>query len=683
MSDEKIVQELRAAAQDALARGFSILTCLPHDKAPWAQYSPHAWKSGTYDPAIALKPWDDGTEANYGISCGQSNLTVIDADHGLNTLEEFIAWRDKNNFPPTLTARSGNRDGYRVHMFYTGAANTTKFDIDGVTGELKGKGGYVVGAGSIHPSGFKYEYILDIPMVSLPDGIANLGAEKKPLEFKPVAQGGKLVSAGTRWIHLQSLSGKLRNAGMSEEGIENALWDFLKTNCEDGENYPPEKVTALAKAAVTKFDATEAAPIVFLGNAKKEIEINLTELPVTAVDGDWIGDLAHELSDGTFIPASFVRAQIKTILGASVDNLVGFPGQNDLHMKHWTMLISSHAESGKGESWKRTGEAALANYIEKAEVGMPKGGWFSSGEHMVKKLSEGYEGKNVLVYFDELKVLFDKGATSNSTLFPKMIELFDRNDSAAGSLSHAGGEFHNISLSFTGGFTVSSFESALVGKGAGGDGFLSRCVLGYTGDVTHVGDWKEMDAPKINAITQKMFERYGELKTEFSKNKKKIIFEETNDAKLLREEFQKWLGERRKELNVDRPGSGLTSRLEAHFKRDLLLRTIFSDDKIMTPEKVQRSIEWAKHELYLREELWPVDKGNLVERMEQSMVRALKKHEHLTKRDIQKSCNVHKAGSGGMETFNRAWKGMLLGGAIVVVGRTHKGTEIFGKVEED
>jgi hypothetical protein len=126
---------------------------------------------------------------------------------------------------------------------------------------------------------------------------------------------------------------------------------------------------------------------------------------------------------------------------------------------------------------------------------------------------------------------------------------------------------------------------------------------------------------------------------------------------------------------------GMTSRLESHFKRDLLLRAIFSGMETVLPtitaEMVERSIVWAKHELYLREELWPVDKGNLVERMEQCMRRGLKKHEAMTKKQLMDSCNVHRAGSGGVETFDRAFKGMLKH-CLVVLGKTSKGTEKYG-----
>ena len=89
----------------------------------------------------------------------------------------------------------------------------------------------------------------------------------------------------------------------------------------------------------------------------------------------------------------------------------------------------------------------------------------------------------------------------SSTLFSKMIELYDREDASAGSLSHEGGSFKDIALSFTGGFTGSSFDAAVAGKGAGGDGFLSRCVLGYTGGVKHCGNQAEQDTAGVNALS--------------------------------------------------------------------------------------------------------------------------------------------------------------------------------------
>jgi hypothetical protein len=708
MSDPKIVAELKSAAEAALARGFAILTCEPRDKNPYAKYSPHAVNSSTRKPEIALAAWDAGEEANYGVGCGPSNLTVVDCDYGLNNLEEFEAWRIKHGFPETFTVISG-RAGFGAHMYYSGAVPTCGFEIGGVTGELKGIGGYVVGAGCIHPdTGNRYKLLKDVEVASLPEGLMTLAKSKtkEKLEYKPKAQGGALIAAGNRWIHLQSKAGTFRNAGLDEEGIYLALKNFAENNCEDGANYPDEKIRSLAKAAVGVFEATESAPVVFFGDDTKKLNIGIDELSEYAAEGDWIGEMAHHVSDGTFIPLAFARTQTKTILASAINGLVGFPSQRDIHMKQWSMLVSSQPESGKGESWKRTAEAALATFIKKSSVGLPKSGYFSSGEHMVKYLADpengfpdnGRGGRNVLVYFDELKALFEKGGSVGSTLFSKMIELYDREDSSAGSLSHEGGEFKDIALSFTGGFTGSSFDAAVAGKGAGGDGFLSRCVLAYTGDVKHCGDWQDQDTAAINVLSKKMQNRYSQLLQMFLDKKKvddekadkegidplnwRFIPTESAEAKQIRIDFQKWLFEKRKEHNEKHPGLGYMSRIEAHFKRDLLMRCVFSGDDTVLPEitaeMAKRSVEWAKHELYLREELWPVDRGSVVTRMEATIIRALEKHEHLTKIELQKFCNVKRSESGGVGTFNMAWKNMLQGDCVEVVGRTHKGTEKFG-----
>jgi hypothetical protein len=649
---------------------------MPHGKDPYAKYSPHACNSGTRDPKIALAPWAAGEEANYGISCGMSNLTVLDVDKGIEDVAQFEAWKKEHGIPETFTVLSG-RDGFGAHLYFSGSVPTTKFQIGTASGDFKGIGGYVVGAGSWHPSGKQYTIYKNVDIIPLPPGLVALAAEKEKPVFKTKADGGDLISLGNRRTHIMSAAGKFRNAGLDEDGIYEALKNFAANNCEDGENYPDDKLKEISSAAFNKFDAAESTPVVFFGEGKK-LDTGLVETPNIAIDGDWIGDMTHLVTDGTFIPPAFARAQLKTILGASVDGMVGFPNQKDLHMKHWTMLISAHPESGKGESWKRTGESALLNYINKTSVGLPKAGLFSSGEHMVKYLSEGFDNSNVVVYFDEMKTLFEKGAAQNSTLLSKMIELYDRSEGSAGSLSNKGGEFSDISISFTGGFTRASFDRVVTGKGAAGSGFMSRCVLAYTNGVTHIGDWAEQDTAAVNALAAKMLVRWGELTTAMSQSGERWIPVETHEANAMRQEFQKALAKKKVKMDIDYVDAGMTSRLESHFKRDLLLRTIFSDDQTITEEKVSRAIAWAEHEIYLREELYPVDDGNLVERMEQSMRRSLRKHEFLTKKQLQDACNVHRAGSGGMDTFNRSWKAMLMGGVIVVVGKTHKGTEKFG-----
>src|ERR1700722_6151291 len=177
MPDETVIAELKAAAQASLDRGFALLICEPHDKAPFAKYSPNAVNSSTRDPQKIFQVWDDKYEANYGVGCGPSNITVVDADHGLNSHEDYLAWKKLHNLPDTYTVLSGREGGYGVHLYYSGAVPTCGFQIGGVTGELKGIGGYVVGAGCIHPSGKRYTVIDDSNVAPLPEGLLAFAAQ--------------------------------------------------------------------------------------------------------------------------------------------------------------------------------------------------------------------------------------------------------------------------------------------------------------------------------------------------------------------------------------------------------------------------------------------------------------------------------------------------------------------------
>src|SRR6266496_2109200 len=104
--DISVVQQLKAAAFDAVSRGFAILICEPHDKNPWPKYSPHAVNSATRDPAI-FKAWDDGFEANYGVAGGPSNITIIDVDEGIPNYTALRHWMEAVGLPDTLIVQSG------------------------------------------------------------------------------------------------------------------------------------------------------------------------------------------------------------------------------------------------------------------------------------------------------------------------------------------------------------------------------------------------------------------------------------------------------------------------------------------------------------------------------------------------------------------------------------------------
>jgi bifunctional DNA primase/polymerase-like protein len=678
MSDPQVVQQLKQAAQDSLNRGFKILICQPHKKDPWAKYSPNAVNSAESDPAKALAPWNDGHEANYGVAGGKSNLTIIDCDSGLQDEAALYAWMAKNGLPETFIVKSGRITAFGAHLYYSGAVQTTGYQIDGVVGELRGIGAYVVGPGSLHPSGQKYEIIKDIPCASLPENMVQLAAMKHKTmsDFKP--GDGNLIPEGNRWNHLQSKAGKLKDLGLGEEAIYVALKDFCSNHCENGDSYPDEKIRNLAEwAASDECEASPTVGIITCGSPDPEASSGIPDIPLETIDGDYVGDLSTAITEGTFVPVSFARADLKTIMGAMLDGNIVFPGEETLHMRHWTGIISTRPESGKSVCWNRC-VILLADLMTKHDVKFPPAGFFSSGEHAIKVLSEN-DNKSHVLYFDEMKTLFEKGNGAGSTLFPKLLELYEQKASAVGSLTHNSSSFSNVSLSMAGNFTRAGYDRAVAGKGAGGDGFLSRMVLDFSEGVNYQGDWAVMDTHKVNAAVNNIAEALKWLlQFKGDHNGLPYVAPEDDDAKDARMSFQKWLVAEKSRIQQDSPDASYASRLEAHFKRDLLIRVAFTPERRITKALVEKSWAWARHQLMLREELWPVDQGGAVEKFEKRIVSAISNKGPLTKAGIQKFSNAANC-EGGYEAWNRAWTNLLRAERVVLHStKDNKGREKFG-----
>jgi hypothetical protein len=269
------VARLATAVDNAISRDFAVLTCEPRDKRPWPRYSPNAVNSATKDKDLAGKPYNDGQIANFGVACGQSDLAVVDIDHGLNSAEELDAWMVKNNLPPTLAVRTGRRTEYGIHLYYRGAVPQTTFELDGCKGEIKSFGGYILGVGSRHPiSGELYEYLNDNPIAPLPEVFKT--GKTKTHDKTDAPTPFELVPASQRNARLTSLAGTLRNQHLSEEIIFLALKDFAINRCEDGENYfvqEESKIRDLAHRAA-QWDAKPLAPLVTCGVNKVLASVN-------------------------------------------------------------------------------------------------------------------------------------------------------------------------------------------------------------------------------------------------------------------------------------------------------------------------------------------------------------------------------------------------------------------------
>ncbi len=161
-------------ALDAVSRGWHVFPCWPKSKAP---ATTHGWKDASTDEAQIRAWWAQNPDYNIGIALEYSNLVVFDFDTVLPFGVHVNA--------VTYTVRTG-RDPAKnngipgTQIYYTGSAKTHGFDKDrncaiaenGTTnsvGEVRSRGAYVMGVGSIHPSGNPYTVLLDAPLLPSPE----------------------------------------------------------------------------------------------------------------------------------------------------------------------------------------------------------------------------------------------------------------------------------------------------------------------------------------------------------------------------------------------------------------------------------------------------------------------------------------------------------------------------------
>ncbi|MBG6070070.1 bifunctional DNA primase/polymerase [Micromonospora ureilytica] len=149
-------------------KGHDPTTCAERGKHPTGRWSIEA--TNKLADIVAMFA---GTTRNYGIDCRASQLLVIDEDV-LGLFTDYAA-QHGHTIPHTFIVRSGRPGGgrhfyFRVpreHPFTNSTGNLPK----GV--DVRGKGGYVVGPGSLHASGQVYlPEDWAAPFADLPDWLA-------------------------------------------------------------------------------------------------------------------------------------------------------------------------------------------------------------------------------------------------------------------------------------------------------------------------------------------------------------------------------------------------------------------------------------------------------------------------------------------------------------------------------
>jgi hypothetical protein len=269
-------QFLNAALKYAAVLKWPVFPLRERSKVP---ATPHGFQDATRDEAKIRRWWSDLPCANIGTPTGLS-FWALDEDprHGGDaTLETLVA--DNRPLPNTVQQITGG-DG-RHYLWEMPDQQTIGCTKLGPGLDVKGLGGYIVIAPSVHPDSGK-TYIWDgadplakqriLPAPTWLLGLISTG--KSQYEKKAAADEEGQWPEGERNTRLASLAGKLRYTGLEVETITAALLAENRRRCA-----PPLDETEVRKiaASISRYPPGDSAS----APGSFSAQFDLADLPQT------------------------------------------------------------------------------------------------------------------------------------------------------------------------------------------------------------------------------------------------------------------------------------------------------------------------------------------------------------------------------------------------------------------
>jgi hypothetical protein len=480
-----LIPSVKAATE----RGFHVFGVKPKDKIPLPGTQGFKDSKAPSDPS-ALSPWEQDPNRNIGIDLGASDLCVLDFDKP----ERIPAWLNETKTYKVRTAKG-------VHIYFRGARKTTKLHVDGeLVGDIKSQGGYVLGAGSVHPSGAIYSVIDDSNIVALTERVSEL--TKHDSDRVTASADGPKIPRGSHDNQLTRIAGKLRQDGLEEEGIYTAIVEVCEKRCENyGSDYR-EMCRKISKS-VCHYPVKEAGQIVFEQTAQTSTPVRVAEietesinpsetvvegldfLPVKVLASTRLQDIYNTDFDDYGWPLPLALPALVTAASVVVPPMPRQEGLvlgDDAMTNLYTALI---ADVGAGKSqvieW-----AARAIGIYEPPVGQHYfEGKFGSAEQMLKSLHRKqsvFTSKAALINPDEWAHLFAKAAIPDASFPTVLTTAFYRRNQIVTIGGQGGGTEYalNLSMSFIGGIVEQDFDTVF-GAGSLG-GLYDRFLFGRAPD---------------------------------------------------------------------------------------------------------------------------------------------------------------------------------------------------------
>jgi hypothetical protein len=560
-------------------------------------------------------------------------------------------------------------------MVYKGHLASSKWELDGCSGDIKSIGGLVVAPPSIHPdSGEAYAVLEPLAIAPTPDVVKQL---KKVVAERTEAGG---IDTDNRNQEMCSFIGSIRKH-TADMGEPECLVVCLQRN----ERYTKgpmqeEEVEKIVSGQYRRYPDVGPDPIATIGSKTSRPEAatlpqrNRPTYPIEVWDGTAVGEFAKLCAHDNNIPRKLYAEAFRCALGAVVGDRLSCPGVDGALPRSYTIIVAPKGK-GKGTAIRRAVEffrqtwcglpgahgvatSVTAGLLSGARdfVWKPRG----IGAHiasassvpgmarLTKDLDATIKNKphmtwgntlpRILSVHEEMKTflstLFIEGGVG-SGMEGVVCQLWDDvsfHGTATGTRDAVYGE---MMFSLLAGVTETDWFN-LLGRGdAVGGGLMSRFnIIGTEGEYENVA---KMNPPDVTQLQMTFLSRIARLEDSH------IKLTTTKDADAVISEWADNLPEGSERMNI-------------HVWRGALLLAWLRHEETITAKTAADAVRLGQYQVKSHEFYRTKSADTANARVQAKILRALEMKGPMSKRSLQRHTHADRDGT---DLWNRALEGLL------------------------